>query len=221
MSARRAAFLAATLALASSSTAEAQPSPSTEAVHARTLAYFAAEKREGAAFMAAGAAGGAASVFLLTHRDSDVARGAAVPIIAVSAIQLLVGGGVYFRTDAQVAELEALLAEDPAAFRARELERMRAVDFWFGVYRWTEIALFAAGVGMVVAGAAADLPFLEGAGYGLGIESALMLGLDALAEARAERYIEALEGLHVGAAPALGPDGTLTAGGSLLVSGRF
>ena len=94
-------------------------------MHAAVITYFAAEKRESLLFMALGFAAIAVSVAL--WRIGSPYRGMGFPLAAIALIQIVVGGTVYFRTDAQVLGLHKQLAGDPAAFVAAELPRMETV----------------------------------------------------------------------------------------------
>jgi hypothetical protein len=150
--------------------------------------YFTAEKQESLLFIAVGLAAIAVAIWLWTgeHR----LRSMAFPLVAVAAIQIAVGGGVYARTDAQVAQLSAQLATAPAALKASETERMRVVMDKFETYKIIEIALLILGVALILMLRRSDLAV--GIGAGLIIQSAFMLSLDMFAEIRAEDYLKAL-----------------------------
>ena len=154
------------------------------------LPYFAAERQEAMLFVAVGAAAVAAAAWL-TWRVPRW-RGAAWPLVAIAAIQIVVGGSVGLRTDAQVATLAARLAADPAAFKREETARMLVVNDNFRVYKAIEIGLVAAGVALVAANRRpAQRPrraFWRAFGAGLALQAAFMLALDFFAEERAGVY---------------------------------
>jgi hypothetical protein len=81
----------------------------------------------------------------------------------------------------------AALQSDRAHIATVELRRMRVVVRNFVLYRWIELALLLAGA--VLSVVAARGTRLRGAGLGLALESALMLGLDLFAQRRAEVYL--------------------------------
>jgi hypothetical protein len=153
--------------------------------------YFAAEKAEALLFIFVGNAALIVSFSLWKLRSP--LRGMIAPLVAVAAIQLVVGGTVFLRTDAQVETLKAQLATSPAEFKAAETARMETVMRNFGLYKQIEIGLLAIGAVLVRTRRTGDR--WHGVGLGLLIQSALMLVLDLFAEARAETYIAALRAL--------------------------
>ncbi len=152
--------------------------------------YFAAEKIESLIFMLVGAAAIAWAVLLLRRRSS--LRGMAAPLIAVALIQLVVGSTVYLRSDAQRATLQQQLRADPAAFKAAETPRMKAVIANFALYRSIELGLLALGMALVVL--LRNREFWFAFGLGLVLQAALMLALDFFAQRRAHEYFKAVLG---------------------------
>jgi hypothetical protein len=153
--------------------------------------YFAAEKAESVLFVAAGALAIAASIWLVAVASAY--RAMAAPLALVALIQLAVGASVYLRTDGQVAALERSLAPgSPTRDAAAQAERARMAKVYsnFQIYKYVEIALFAAGAALALFAGRRDLGFSVGAG--LIAQSSLMLLFDLFAERRAERYLEAL-----------------------------
>lgn len=167
---------------------------STREMHALLIRYFAAEKQEGLLFVAVGVAALVVSAFLL--RGGGPYRGMALPLAAVALIQLGVGGGVWLRTDRQVADLSARLDRESAAYRVAETARMEKVMSGFRLYKAVEIALLAAGIGLALLFPSRDV--LYSAGIGLVAQAALMLVLDLFAERRAREYLDALARLAGG-----------------------
>lgn len=147
--------------------------------------YFGAEKSESLLFMLVGVAATATAIFL--WRAAPAWRGMAVPLVAVAAIQIVVGGSVYFRTDAQLKTLTAQMQQTPAEFRNAELKRMDTVNKNFAIYKLVEILLLASGILLTYFFNHND--FVFSAGHGFIIQSAFMLILDLFAERRAEYYV--------------------------------
>jgi small-conductance mechanosensitive channel len=152
------------------------------------IGYFTAEKQESLLFIAVGLI--AVAVGLWLWMNGHRLRSMAFPLIAVAAIQIVVGSSVYLRTDAQVATLSAQLETTADAARAAEDVRMAKVMKNFGLYKIIEIALLTIGVLLVLFLRQSDLAV--GIGAGLILQSSFMLALDMFAELRAEEYIAAL-----------------------------
>jgi small-conductance mechanosensitive channel len=152
------------------------------------IGYFTAEKQESLLFIAVGLI--AVAVGLWLWMNGHRLRSMAFPLIAIAAIQIVVGSSVYLRTDAQVATLSAQLETAPDAARAAEDVRMAKVMKNFGLYKIIEIALLTIGVLLVLFLRQSDLAV--GIGAGLILQSSFMLALDMFAELRAKEYIAAL-----------------------------
>lgn len=150
--------------------------------------YFGAEKQESLLFIAVGLAAIALAVVLLRRRSR--LRGMAIPLIAVALIQLVVGGTVYLRSDAQIAQLQQQAREAPAEFKRDEAARMRVVIANFELYRRIEISLLALGMAIVVL--LRNREFWFAFGLGLVLQAGFMLALDHFAEARTHAYFKAL-----------------------------
>jgi len=147
------------------------------------IRYFVAEKRESALFVLVGLAAIALSVWLWRTPH----RGMVYPLVAVALIQIAVGGGVYLRTDAQIAALSARYQRDADGFRAAEITRMNAVMGNFRLYKSVEIALLVVGIALSFVLGRRE-PWLSLAA-GLIIQSAIMLTLDLFAEQRGASYL--------------------------------
>jgi hypothetical protein len=160
-------------------------------VDAALLRYFSAEKQESLLFLAAGMLAFAVSAWLVAIGHPY--RGMAVPLVAIGIIQLVVGGTVYARTDAQVAALRAELGANPARFKAAELVRMTRVIGAFTVYKTIEIAILAGGIALTLL--FRHRAFLYAAGIGAIAQASLMLVLDLFAEKRADVYVDAIRRL--------------------------
>lgn len=164
--------------------------------------YFSEEKAESWLFILVGVVALGASVWLL--RTGSSYRGMAYPLIAVGLIQIVVGGSVAFRTDAQVAALTAQLASSPSAFQLAEVPRMEVVMRNFALYKGIELALLLVGVALTYAFRQKELVY--GIGVGLVMQASLMLVLDLFAERRGDEYLAAIRTLPaVSASAANGP----------------
>lgn len=154
--------------------------------------YFAGEKAESLLFVGVGLVAIAVAALCWTVLKRPLTSGLAWPLLLVGLIQVGVGGGVYLRTDRQVAELKSLLARDPAAYAAAEGPRMATVMRNFVVYRYTEIALLVIGLGLSLWAWRSGQRYWLGVGLGLVLQSGLMLVADGYAEARGRTYTEAI-----------------------------
>jgi hypothetical protein len=158
-------------------------------------AYFLAEKYESLLFVFVGIAAIGASVWLWTSASAFAAtfRPMSYPLIAVAIIQIVVGGGVYLRTDGQMAALAAQATENPEAYKSEELRRMATVNKNFTVYKWIEIGLLFGAIGVTFAVSRNSAWYA--AAIGMIIQASLMLIADLFAEHRAHHYVEAIQSL--------------------------
>jgi len=156
--------------------------------------YFRGEKSEAALILLAGALSLAAAIWLWFSVREPFARGLAASLLLTAVLGLGVGGGVYFRTDAQVAALQQLQRSDPARFAAEEGPRIRQVVKSFGIYRMCYAAAVLLALLFVFL---LGKPLFHGLAVGLLVLAALGLTIDHYAEARAVRYVEGLESAGV------------------------
>lgn len=150
--------------------------------------YFAAERRGGAVFLAAGLAALAAS--FLFWKAAGAYRGMIPPLASFGLIEAVVGATVFLRTPAQVADLRAHLETRAAEACAGERERMRRVLTSFRVYRAIELAVLTAGLTLVMLFPRHHRAYAVGLGCAL--QASALLVLDRLAERRAVDYAAAL-----------------------------
>ena len=156
--------------------------------------YIIAEKQESLLFMAVGVLAICVAVWL--WMNGHRLKAMAFPLVGIALIQLVVGGTVYFRSDAQLASLTRQFETTPAEFRKTESGRMQVVMKNFTTYKWIEVALLAIGVLLILLFQRHDLA--AGIGAGLVLQSAFMLCLD--------MFAERLQHGRVSAAPRLPPD---------------
>ena len=152
------------------------------------LRYFTAEKHESLLFLAVGMAALIASWLLYRHTTRY--RGMIAPLVAIAAIQIVVGGTVFLRTDMQVAELQRKRIVAPAPFKAEEGRRMTGVMRNFELYKAIEAALLC--LGIALAALLRRRAYWHAFGLGLTLQSAFMLVLDLLAESRGQGYLDAV-----------------------------
>lgn len=153
--------------------------------------YFAGEKRGGVILVGMGAAGVATGAALLT-RDSDLARGAGYPALALGAAHLAAGIFVYVASDRRIDKFNGEIDRDPAAFARTERERMGGVRAQFLILEIVEGALIAGGIGAAIYGLSSDEDLVAGIGVGVAAEAAATLVFDIVADRRARHYIDAL-----------------------------
>ena len=154
--------------------------------------YFNAERAESLLFMAVGVAAVSLAWWLMHGRPGAFSKGIAYPLIAVAAIQLTVGIGIFLRSPADIERVSAMLVDAPHIASA-EIPRMAKVMRNFVLYRYLETTLLVAGVGLLLFARA--WPWWHGVGLGLATQAGLMLVLDLFAEARGEIYLTGLRDL--------------------------
>jgi hypothetical protein len=153
--------------------------------------YFHAEKAEALLFMVIGLVAIAIATWL--WMNGHRLKAMAFPLVAIALIQLVVGGSVYFRTDAQLARLSQQATAAPAEFKTAETTRMQVVMKNFKLYKGIEIALIALGMLLIAFLQRHDMAAAIGAG--LVLQSSVMLCLDMFAEARGQDYLKSLAAL--------------------------
>jgi hypothetical protein len=155
------------------------------------LAYFAAERRDGALALVAGVVALVASAWLVATRHPY--RGAAIPLTLIAFIELAVGVSYLHRNLQQVPALFHLLEQSAATLRALELPRMTVALRNYQITVVLEAVLLVAGV---VLGLAARRDFWFGVAMGCVIQAAPLLVADMLGTRRAAVYLRTLEALH-------------------------
>jgi hypothetical protein len=128
----------------------------------------------------------------LLARATDASRAAAIPVLVVGVAYAGIGIGLFVRTGPQVRALDEQIAGAPKAYGKEEGARVERVLSNFVVFRAIESVLIVAGAGTAAVGAVVEEDRAIGAGLGVAAQASIVLALDAIAEARAERYHEAI-----------------------------
>lgn len=127
---------------------------------------------------------------------------AGIPLVAAGLGALVAALAALFRIPRLRASLALRLVEAPAAYRAEELARMARARRGLRLAMLGKAALLAAG--LVLMAIRPRDPSWYGVGAGLAASGAVLLALAVLAEARARRYVAALERFLDPAAPVSG-----------------
>lgn len=167
--------------------------------------YFRGEIRGGYVLAGMGLAGLVAGGLLYRH-GTPLARGASYPLLGLGALHLAAGIYVGIASSRRIDTFDAEIDADPAAWVARERERMAGVSRTFTGLKIAEVVLIAGGLGAAGYAWRTGRPRLQGAGLALALEAGLTLGFDIVAAQRAHRYRDALAGTDVAASydPATG-----------------
>lgn len=158
--------------------------------------YFIGEKQESLLFLIIGIVAIVSAVvfyfFIKSHPQCF--KGAAIPLLVIGLIQVTVGYTVYARSDKQRLDVAYKLGTEPVGYaKGTELPRMEKVMKSFVIYRWTEIVLALAGIGLFLYfRTKPEQEFWKGVGIALAVQALLMLGADTFAEKRGGRYLQEL-----------------------------
>jgi len=112
--------------------------------------------------------------------------------------------GYAFQVGAEIDHYEARLSSDPAGFKREELEHLRGTTSRFFWYRLAEVGLTVGGAGVAVAGALAKRDLITGIGIGVASVMLPFVVIDAVNDARAHRYVDAVASFQPAIAVQLG-----------------
>ncbi|HEX8796772.1 MAG TPA: hypothetical protein VF765_37730 [Polyangiaceae bacterium] len=160
-----------------------------------------------------GAAAAGVGAYLAT-RDEDFSRGLGWAWIGFGGLEAIAGAVYALQVDAEIRHYESVLARDPSAFRAEEIDHITGTTRRFVIYRTTEIGLTLAGVGMAAYGIAAKRDAWTGAGVGVGSLALPLFLFDTVNNARAASYLERVEAFD----PRVGIGPSPTTGQGLLIT---
>jgi hypothetical protein len=214
------------LALAQPAAAQSEPTIDRARMAADMRTYFGGEKGAGPLFFGAGLTGVGGGT-LMALKGSDIVQGVGFPLIGIGLVQGIVGATLLLRTDEQVAELDAQLATDPAAFKRDESKRIDGVKTSLYALMILESVLIMGGAATAVVAAQKNCcRTLQGVGLGLAAQSAVTLMLDLFALARAREYADSLRRFEppASAAPSPGGAAPMSRGpniGPISFGGRF
>lgn len=166
--------------------------------------YFDGERRGTIGFIAAGSGLVAAAGVMVAFDQPAELRAAAYPMLALGAVQLIVGAVFHSRGKRKVAELDALFETDREAFLLEERARMDGVRKTFLGALIAESVLTVGGLVTGIVGVTQDIPFATGFGFGLAGSAGVALGLDTWGAIRARSYRETLEANRVPGPRAMG-----------------
>jgi uncharacterized membrane protein len=155
--------------------------------------YFNAEKNESLLFILLGICAIITAIVFFFYLKNNWYKGAAIPLLVVGLMHLVVGTIIYNRSDKDRLRNVYAFDMNPEELRNKEIPRMEVVNKNFVVYRYTEIVLLLAGLGLFFYfNPNPDKRFWVGLGIALAIEAAVSLGADYFAEKRANVYTRQL-----------------------------
>ncbi|MBY0426509.1 MAG: hypothetical protein K2Q22_12785 [Cytophagales bacterium] len=155
--------------------------------------YFGAERAESLLFVIVGFTAVLFGLYLLVWARKSFDQGLAIPLMVLAAVQIVVGGTVFFRSPKDLVRVERMVNSNSIEIQQKEIPRMEKVMKNFEIYRAIEISCILAGLVMMFAFKKNE--FVNGLGIGLFIQSSLMLALDFFAERRGWEYLEYLKSL--------------------------
>ncbi len=150
--------------------------------------YFREERIESLLFIGVGIATISFALYFLLRVKLPYYTGFAMALIAIAAIQLVVGSTVFFRSPKDIVRVERQIALSPKEITTQEIPRMNTVMRSFTTYMYVELALIA--TGLVLAIFMPHATFWRGIGTGLALQAVLMLGADFLAMQRGSNYLK-------------------------------
>lgn len=155
--------------------------------------YFNAEKNESLLFIVMGAVAIILAIVFFFYLKNNWHKGAAIPLLVIGIMHLVVGTIVFTRTDKDRVRVVYAFDMNRGDIKTKEIPRMELVNNRFVIYRYIEIALLIAGLGLYFYfNPYPAKRFWVGFGVALAIEAGVSLGADYFAERRAGIYYEKL-----------------------------
>jgi hypothetical protein len=152
--------------------------------------YFMAEKQESLLFLLIGLASIVTALVFLFFLKTSFYKGAAIPLLVVGLLLAVVGYTVYKRSDEDRMRNVYAYDMNPAQLKTKEIPRMEKVMKNFVVYRYTEIILALAGIGLFFYFRnTVGREFWKGVGLTLAIMAITALVADYFAEQRGKIYL--------------------------------
>jgi uncharacterized membrane protein len=155
--------------------------------------YFNEEKYESVFFVLVGIISIVLSIYFFLKVKTPFYNGVSYALLAVAALQLIIGISVCFRSPKDIVRVENLMKFDKFKIQTEEIPRMDVVMKNFVFYRYIQISLIV--LGLIFFFYFNSETLMKGLGIGLFIQSALMLFLDYFAEKRGFEYIDFLKKL--------------------------
>jgi hypothetical protein len=157
------------------------------------IKYFTGERAESYLFLALGILGLFISSYLFFLKASSYWKGFAIPFILVSALEIIVGISLIYRSPKDIIRVENYIKNEKIKIKTAEIPRMHKVMKNFLVYRYVEVALIIIGAILYFASAYSD--FWRALGLGLFIQASIVLTLDYFAERRGFIYLQYLNSI--------------------------
>ncbi len=156
--------------------------------------YFLAEKQGSTLFIFVGIVAIVLALLFFFLLRGNFYKGAALPLLVVGIIELAAGITVFKRSDSDRTRNVYAYDMNPGQLKSEELPRMQKVNSNFIIYRWIEIVLLLAGIGLLFYFKSKPSgQFWFGLGLTLAIQAAIVLGADYVAGQRAHAYTKGLE----------------------------
>jgi len=149
--------------------------------------YFNAEKFESIFFIAVGVIAILFALWFWFKVKESFYSGIAYPLALIAIVQIVVGVSVFLRSPKDISRVEEYFVSDKSKIAEVEIPRMNTVMKNFVIYRYLEIGLIITGLLLYFIINKNEL--LKGIGFGLAIQSLLMLILDFFAEKRGTEYL--------------------------------
>ena|ERR1700712_5298255 len=156
--------------------------------------YFNSEKSLSLLFIVIGSIAIITAIVFYVVLKTPVYKGIAMPLLVIAIIQIIAGGFIYKRADAQRKDIVYKLDMNYSAIKEKEMPRMEMINKNFTIYRSVEIVLFLIGLILIfMYKNNTDKSLLLGVGIGLAIQAAIMFAGDSFAAKNSRIYLEGLK----------------------------
>jgi hypothetical protein len=153
--------------------------------------YFGWEKSESVVFLALGLLGIVLGLVFWWYYKSSLLQGAIAPLLFLGLISAIVGGTIFFRTDAQLAALKQTYRQDPGRFFSEEQDRMHKVNRNWAIYMIIELLIILAAVILLFLAYRRD--FWAGFAMAALLMASALMVLDVIGERNGRWYAEHLQ----------------------------